>query len=356
MRARLLPIFLTILLAIPAVLRGEDAAETILQAPQPPGDVVTRSEARRALSHFDAFVLGIVEGITEYLPVSSTGHLILANAVLGLTDERPVVDDGTGAILWLKAPNPEGTGGTPMTIAGAADTYAVVIQSGAIAAVILVFWPYMMKMLMGVLGRDPQGLRLLTNIMIAVIPAAVLGLVLRSWIKHTLFSVPTVIAALMIGSVIMLSVDNWQRRRRASGGGVLPEGPELWDMNFKQSLTVGIAQCVAMWPGMSRSMMAIVGGYIAGLSPRRAAEFSFLVGLPTLTGAALLESYKEGPAMIGVFGWNPVLFGFVVSAVAAALAVKWLVGFLQRRGLAVFAYYRIGLAIVVTVALLQGWI
>jgi undecaprenyl-diphosphatase len=127
-------------------------------------------------------------------------------------------------------------------------------------------------------------------------------------------------------------------------------------MNFKQSLTVGIAQCVAMWPGMSRSMMAIVGGYIAGLSPRRAAEFSFLVGLPTLTGAALLESYKEGPAMIGVFGWNPVLFGFVVSAVAAALAVKWLVGFLQRRGLAVFAYYRIGLAIVVTVALLQGWI
>jgi undecaprenyl-diphosphatase len=348
---RLLPL---LLLAAALSLRADEAPTPPVSAPglgnPVASDLPTTATAREALSYGDAAILGIVEGITEYLPVSSTGHLILASRALGLEDERPV-HTPDGALLWLEKPKADGTGGVPMTVKAATDTFVVVIQVGAIAAVVLLFFPYLWRMLQGLLGRDPKGLLLLRNVMLAVAPAVVAGLLLHDWIEEKLFSVPTVMAALVFGSLVMFGVEAWRRRR--APGGTADEGPELWQLNPAQCLLVGVLQCVAMWPGTSRSMMTIVGGYLAGLSPKRAAEFSFLVGLPTLAGASLLKGVKSGPAMIAVFGWGPVLVGFLIAAVSAALAVKWLVAFLQRHGLTPFAWYRLALAAVVGVFLLN---
>ena len=289
----------------------------------------------------DAIVLGVVEGVTEFLPISSTGHLIIANDLLGLESDQPLTD-AAGQPLWHKRPTAERPGGVPLTLKLAADTYAVVIQAGAIAAVVLLYWRQILGMLLGLAGRSASGLRLVRNILLAFLPCAAAGFLLHDWIDRHLFSVPAVIAALVAGAGLMLWAEQWRRRNSIPG----LSRTEPADLTAKSALGIGLAQCLALWPGTSRSMVTIVGGYLAGLSPVKAAEFSFLVGLPTLTGAAVYKGWRSGGAMIEVFGWTPVLVGAVVAAVSAALAVKFLVGFLSRSGLAVFAYYRLVLAAV----------
>ncbi len=289
----------------------------------------------------DAIVLGVVEGVTEFLPISSTGHLIIANDLLGLESDKPLTD-ATGQPLWHKRPTPERPEGVPLTLKLAADTYAVVIQAGAIAAVVLLYWRQILGMVLGLAGRSASGVRLLRNVLLAFLPCAVAGFLLHDWIDRHLFSVPAVIAALVAGAGLMLWAEQWRRRNSIPG----LSRAEPADLPARRALGIGLAQCLALWPGTSRSMVTIVGGYLAGLSPVKAAEFSFLVGLPTLTGAAVYKGWRSGGAMIEVFGWTPVLVGAVVAAVSAALAVRFLVGFLSRNGLAVFAYYRLGLAAV----------
>ena len=292
----------------------------------------------------DAIVLGVVEGVTEFLPISSTGHLIIANDVLGLESDKPLTD-ANGQPLWHKRPTPARPEGVPLTLKLAADTYAVVIQAGAIAAVVLLYWRQILGMVLGLTGRSASGLRLLRNILLAFLPCAIAGFVLHDWIDRHLFSVPAVIAALVAGAGLMLWAEHWRRRNSIPG----LSRAEPADLSPKRALGIGLAQCLALWPGTSRSMVTIVGGYLAGLSPVKAAEFSFLVGLPTLTGAAVYKGWRSGGAMIDVFGWTPVLVGGVVAAVSAALAVRFLVGFLSRSGLAVFAYYRLALAAVLVI-------
>lgn len=292
----------------------------------------------------DAIVLGVVEGVTEFLPISSTGHLIIANDVLGLESDKPLTD-ANGQPLWHKRPTPARPEGVPLTLKLAADTYAVVIQAGAIAAVVLLYWRQILGMVLGLTGRSASGLRLLRNILLAFLPCAIAGFVLHDWIDRHLFSVPAVIAALVAGAGLMLWAEHWRRRNSIPG----LSRAEPADLSPKRALGIGLAQCLALWPGTSRSMVTIVGGYLAGLSPVKAAEFSFLVGLPTLTGAAVYKGWRSGGAMIEVFGWTPVLVGGVVAAVSAALAVRFLVGFLSRSGLAVFAYYRLALAAVLVI-------
>lgn len=292
----------------------------------------------------DAIVLGIVEGVTEFLPVSSTGHLIIANRILGLESERQLTDR-QGRPLWHKPPSPEHPAGVPLTVKLAADTYTVVIQVGAIAAVVFLYWQQLFLMLGGLLGRSNAGLRLLRNILLAFAPVVIAGLLLHELIDRYLFSVGAVIVALVAGALLML----WAERWREANTGVGRAKGDAADLPPAKALSIGLAQCLALWPGTSRSMVTIVGGYLAGLSPAKAAEFSFLVGLPTLAGAAFYKGLETGPAMIAVFGWDNILLGAAVAAVSALIAVKFLVHVISRHGLALFAYYRLVLAAILIV-------
>jgi undecaprenyl-diphosphatase len=277
-------------------------------------------------------VLGLVEGITEYLPISSTGHLILASALLGLDDPA---------------------------IKSSVDAFNIVIQGGAILAVLGLYWPRVVQMLRGIAGKDANGLMLAVNLFVAFLPAAVLGVLLDDWIESRLFYAGPVIGALVVGGVFMILIDMW----RAGRFGRPPRREiGLHDITIRQAFVIGLLQCVAMWPGTSRSMMTITGGMLVGLKPRQAAEFSFLLGLPTLGGATvyklvknLIESDKAGvPNMFEQLGWGVVIVGLAVATVSAGLAVRWLVGFLNRHGLSVFGWYRLVLSAVLVILLLTG--
>lgn len=315
------------------------SASILSAAGEPPDARPVGPAAELSLS--DAVILGTVEGVTEYLPVSSTGHLIIANHFLRLDSDVALLD-ARGQPLWYKQPTDSEPSGQPLTLKLAADTYTILVQFGAIAAVALLYWRQLLSMLSGLLGRDPAGLKLLGNLLLAFLPAAVLGLALHDWIDEHLFSVAAVIGAQVVGALLIFWAEAYRKRRgppAAQHGTAIPLTP-------KQALNIGLLQCAALWPGTSRSMMTIIGGYLAGLDPRRSAEFSFLLGLVTLGAATVFKSYKSGGAMIEVFGWTHVLIGCVVAAVTAALAVKFLVGWLSRHGMVVFAYYRLAFAAV----------
>jgi undecaprenyl-diphosphatase len=287
----------------------------------------------------DAVVLGLVEGITEYLPVSSTGHLIIAAALLGLDDSPD-----------LKR---------------AVDAFTIVIQGGAILAVLGLYRAHVARMIAGLAGLfhvgpgDPAGARLALNLLIAFIPAAILGPLLDDAIERHLFHVGPVLAALALGGAFMIALERFRRRR---AGDALETGRDIDDLSPRQALLIGLLQCLAMWPGTSRSMVTIVGGVLVGLRARPAAEFSFLLGLPTLGSACLyrlarnlLESRAQGtPNLFETFGVTSALAGLLVAALSAALAVRWLVGFLTRHGLEAFGWYRIALALVLGVLAWTG--
>lgn len=278
-----------------------------------------------------AAVLGLVEGITEYLPISSTGHLILASELMGL--------------------------GETATQRSAVDTFNIVIQGGAILAVLGLYFPRVVQMCKGLIGKDSDGLKLAIRIIVAFLPAAVLGVLLNDWIESKLFNTPAVLAALALGGVFMIVIDKWKFSSHKEGE-AFDEGMDLHEISIVQALMIGLLQCVAMWPGTSRSMMTIAGGVLVGLKPKRAAEFSFLLGLPTLGGATVYSLYKtlngDGPNMFEVIGWMPIIVGLVVATISAAVAVRWLVAFLTKHGLAVFGYYRLVLTAVLGGAIAMG--
>lgn len=278
------------------------------------------------MTWWQATVLGLVEGITEYLPVSSTGHLILANAALGLQDPAHKAS---------------------------VDAFSIVIQGGAILAVLLTYSPRVRQMIEGLLGRDPAGLMLVAHLTVAFLPAAVFGVLFDDWIEAWLFAPGPVVMALALGGVWMI----WLDRRGPPG-----EGRVILQLTWKQALGIGLFQCVAMWPGTSRSMMTIAGGRLLGLRQVDAAEFSFLLGLPTLGGACVYKLAKNlrhaaqtgEPDLFTQLGPAPVGIGSLVALVSAAVAVRWLVGFLNRHGLAPFGWYRLVLAAVLTAMTLLG--
>ena len=261
----------------------------------------------------DAAILGLVEGITEYLPVSSTGHLILTSALLGL--------DGPGI-----------------------DAFTIVIQGGAILAVLGLYRTRVLGMAQGLSGNNPEGQRLLIRLLIAFAPAAILGPLLENSIEATLFQPIPVLSALALGGLVMLKIGKGPANQTDTDPADLP---------LRAAFLIGLAQCIAMWPGTSRSMVTLAAGIALGLRPVRAAEFSFLLGLPTLGGACVYKLLKDGDAVLSL-GTPSLLVGITVATVSAAFAVRWLVGFLNHRGLAPFGWYRLGLTLVIGAAWAGG--
>ena len=275
-----------------------------------------------------ALILGIVEGVTEYLPVSSTGHLLLTQRALGIPQSE------------------------------SADAFAICIQSGAIVAVLGLYFSRVRQMARGVIGRDPQGFQMALNVIAAFLPAAFFGLLFEKPIKKYLFGGEAwglwpIVAAWFFGGVAILAVSWWQSSRQTK---THQSGLSLESLTWRMAVVVGLIQCIAMWPGVSRSLVTIVGGVIVGLSLPAAVEFSFLLGLLTLSAATAYDGLKYGQEMARSFGLLALFFGFLGAWVSAVLAVKWMVAYLKKHGMQIFGYYRIALAIVVTFLILGGWL
>jgi len=280
-----------------------------------------------AFSYSESFVLGVVEGLTEYLPISSTGHLILTNHLFDLFRD----EDTANAEKLSEARN----------------AYLIVIQGGAILAVLLIYWQKIWTILLGLMGRNPAGLSLGLKVGVAFLPAAVLGPLLNDWIESKLFNPMMVSVALALGAVAMVIMERRYRsvlKRMESEGGEQSLITDISALSYKSSLFIGLMQCIAMWPGMSRSMVTIVGGYLSNLEAKAAAEFSFMLGLVTLSAASAYSLLGSWDAITTHLEWGPMICGFVVATIVAFLAVKWFVGFLSHHGLYLFAYYRLLLA------------
>lgn len=289
---------------------------------------------------WQAFLLGLIEGITEFLPVSSTGHLLVAQQIMGI-----------------------GTDSHQAKVAS--DTFAICIQGGAILAVLGLYFKRVMRMVMGVCGKDPEGLKLAISVIVGFLPAAVIGVLLNDWIEQKLFGIWPVIAAWVVGGLMILLISPRAKRDSNVGSGV-----ELLEITWKMALMIGLLQCVAMWPGTSRSLMTIVGGVLVGLSLRAAVEYSFLLGVVTLTAATAKKAVWKVPGIDAQYdvwfggaqlmwdSYGPIALavGVVSATVSAALAVKWLVSYLQKHGLEIFGWYRIALGVVVGGLVLAGFI
>ncbi|WP_018133272.1 undecaprenyl-diphosphate phosphatase [Effusibacillus pohliae] len=247
-----------------------------------------------------AVIQGIVEGLTEFLPVSSTGHLIL-----------------TGDLLHFEGPK--------------AATFEIVIQLGAILAVAVLYWRRILQLLG--LRRDRSRFRSqlnLLHVLLAILPAMILGLLFHKAIKTYLFSPKTVLIGLVAGGIFMIAAEKWQRRVRAR---------EIDDLSYGQAFSIGLAQCLALWPGFSRSGATIAGGLLTGASHKAAADFSFLIAIPMMVAASgydLLKSYKD----LSIADLDFFAIGFAVSFLVALLAVVSFLKLLERVKLTPFAYYR----------------
>ncbi|MCG3198337.1 MAG: Undecaprenyl-diphosphatase [bacterium] len=275
-----------------------------------------------AISPVEALILGVVEGLTEFLPVSSTGHLILAAAWLGIDTQDPDVKRGV-------------------------DAFEVVIQSGALLAVIGHYRATMASLIFGLLGKDRVGRNLLFHLILAFLPAAVIGVFSADWIKEHLFGVWPVVAALAAGGVLMVGVERHRLHKTPAPGTEGQAGLTLGAMTARAAVLIGFAQCVAMWPGTSRSMMTIVAALLLGFSPRAAAEFSFLLAIPTLGGATVHDLVKDGHTILEVTGAVGLGLGFAAACISAWVAVTGFLSYLNRHGMAVFGWYRIALAAVI---------
>lgn len=280
------------------------------------GETRQPEEVRAEFTPLRAAITGAVEGATEFLPVSSTGHLILSNALIGVDDSAEVSVAGV-----------TDRSGRPVTLKRAADDYLVIIQVGAILAVVAAFWRRF---------RHPNP-RLALSVVVAFVPAATLGLLLKDFIEARLFSVEVVAAALLLGGLGMLWADKvWPREEP-------PAHDELDVLTLPQAFRIGCFQCLSLVPGTSRSLATLVGGRAAGLSHAAAAEFSFLLGFLTLTAASAYKAWKLGPALAAIYPSGPALLGLAVAFLTAYLTAGWLVRHLQRRGFALFAWYRVAL-------------
>ncbi len=258
-------------------------------------------------------LLGIVEGVTEFLPVSSTGHLILAGALLGLPEADAVFD--------------------------------IVIQLGAILAVVVLFWRRFVRVAHGLLRRDPQAIAFTRNVLLGFLPAAVVGAVAYKAIKAVLEApviAPMVVAiALIVGGIAILFIERVAPPARTDS---------VESMTWRTALSIGVVQCLAMIPGVSRSGATIMGARSMGVGRETAAEYSFFLAIPTMLGATALTLWKARHELSGAH-LNSIAIGFVISFVVAMVVVRWFMRVVTRHGFQPFAWYRIIAGIVALAAL-----
>lgn len=259
------------------------------------------------LSVLDAVILGVVEGITEYLPVSSTGHLLVVQRLLGL---------GQGADKV------------------AADTYVVAIQVGAILAVVALYRARIASMANGLIGRDRNGRHVLSMLVASFVPAAVIGVLLGGTIKDRLFTPGPVVIAWIVGGLFLL----WWKPRAGTTA--------LEQLGLRGAVVIGLAQSVALWPGVSRSLVTIVAALLVGCTMAAALEYSFLLGLATLAAATVLDLARDGDVLVETYGTLRPLLGVLAAFVTAIVAVRWIVGYLARHPLSIFGWYRLAAAAV----------
>lgn len=277
-----------------------------------------------------ALILGAVEGLTEYLPVSSTGHLLIAESIMGIGKQ-----DSASPEQNAKAKE-------------AADAYTICIQAGAILAVLGLYARRVKGMVLGLVGKDKDGFRMVLNLVAGFLPAAVIGLLFNKTIKAYLFGTWPVVAAWFVGGLAILAI-SWRNRRRK---GKARYGKPLDELKVRMALVIGFMQCIAMWPGVSRSLITIVGGLVVGLSLSAAVEFSFLLGLVTLSAATLYDALKHGQVMLQMYDAASLSAGLAAAFVFAVLSIKWMVAYLNNHSLAIFGYYRVLLAMGVAWAVL----
>jgi undecaprenyl-diphosphatase len=247
-------------------------------------------------------LLGIVEGLTEFLPVSSTGHLILASELLGYD-----------ASTWAM--------------------FNVIIQLGAILAVVVLYWRTFWAVAMGLIARRPESWRFLRNLLLAFLPAAVIGLALHKQVEALLEAPKVVAVALIVGGVAILVIERLVKADRFHG---------IADIPVVRAIGVGLVQCIAMVPGVSRSGATIMGALTLGVERRTAAEFSFFLAVPTMLGATALEIVKNNHRITSAaVGWPDIALGFVISFFVAMLVIRWFIGLVSRHGFGPFAWYRI---------------
>ena len=253
-------------------------------------------------------ILGIVEGLTEFLPVSSTGHLILATKLLGYD-----------AAKW--------------------GVFNIVIQLGAILAVVVLYWRTFWNVLLGLGRRDPAAWRFTRNLIVAFIPAAVIGLALHKKIEALLGNAIVVACALIVGGIAILIVERFAKPRNIVG---------VAEMPLPTTFGIGIIQCLAMIPGMSRSGATIMGALSLGVDRKTAAEFSFFLAIPTMIGATVVELAKNRHELVtpGGVGFGTIAIGFLVAFVVALAVIRVFVTVVSKRGFAPFAWYRIVAGIV----------
>jgi undecaprenyl-diphosphatase len=265
-----------------------------------------------------AAIMGVVEGLTEFLPISSTGHLILAGALLGFDDEKAKVFD-------------------------------IAIQTGAIFAVILVYWQKIRSTLVA-LPTEKKAQQFALNVLIAFIPAVVLGLLFGKAIKAHLFTPVVVATTFIIGGFIILWAEKLQKNANTS-----VRVNDVDDMTAMDAVKVGLVQCLAMIPGTSRSGATIIGGMLLGLSRKAATDFSFFLAMPTLIGAGVYSLYKER-AVLSMADIPMFAVGLLFSFVSAWLCVRWLLRYISTHDFVPFAYYRIAFGVIVLITAFTGWV
>jgi undecaprenyl-diphosphatase len=265
-----------------------------------------------------AAIMGVVEGLTEFLPISSTGHLILAGSLLGIDGEK-------------------------------AKVFEIAIQSGAIFAVMLVYWQKIRATLVA-LPTQKQAQQFALNVLVAFIPAVVLGLLLGKAIKAHLFTPVVVASTFIIGGFIIL----WAEKRQAKYPAAV-RVHQVDDMSLMDAVKVGLVQCLAMIPGTSRSGATIIGGMLLGLSRKAATDFSFFLAMPTLIGAGAYSLYKER-ALLSMADVPMFAVGLVFSFISAWVCVRWLLRYISSHSFVPFAYYRIAFGLLVLLTAWTGWV